>query len=126
MNFTPTGKWTYNYSDYDIWDNDECPSREDAIESGKNAYDDSFFIGEVNKVNFTVDDLNSDYWANKIVENLAKKLYDEVDEIAEYWKTTDHINSLAARLNFVILDWITNVAKQPNCYAIKNVEEIEE
>lgn len=125
MNFTPTGKWTYNYSDYDIWDNDECPSREDAIESGKIAYDDSFFIGEVNKVNFTVDDLNSDYWANKIVENLAKKLYDEVGEITEYWKTTDHIDSLAARLNFVVLDWIANVARQPNCYAIKNIEYVE-
>ncbi len=126
MNFTPTGQWTYNYSDYEIWDNELSLSREDAIEHGKVAYDDSFYIGEVENVNFTVDDLNSDYWANRIVEDLEQTLYEEVGDVAEYWKTTDHIDSLAARLNFVVLDWITNVAKQPDCYAIKNVEYIEE
>ena len=47
MNFTPTGKWTYNYSDYDIWDNELLLTREEVIEYGKGAYDDSFYIGEV-------------------------------------------------------------------------------
>lgn len=126
MNFTPTGEWTYNYSDYEIWDNELLSTREEAVEYGKSAYDDSFYIGEVNKVDFTVDDLNSDYWANRIVEDLEQTLYEEVGDVAEYWKTTDHIDSLAARLNFVVLDWIANIARQPDCYAIKNVEYIEE
>lgn len=126
MNLTPTGKWTYNYSDYDVWDNDVYPTREEAIEHGKCAYDDSFYIGEVNNVNFTVDDLSSSDWAYRIVEDLKETLYSEVGDAVDYWSTLEHLDSLAARLNFVILDWITNVAKQPNCYAIKNVEYIEE
>lgn len=126
MNLTPTGKWTYNYSDYDVWDNDVYPTREEAIEHGKCAYDDSFYIGEVNNIDFTVDDLNSEYWANRIVEDLEKILYDEVSDAVGCWNTEDHIDSLAARLNFVVLDWIANVAKQPNCYAIKNIEYVEE
>lgn len=129
MKTTPTSLWSYT-QDEEYWDNDWFPTKEEAIEAGREEWPgESFKICQQYNLEFTE---NQCIWFNlgeNAIEAMEDALQDEVGEIAEYW--TDQIThedeeDLNKRIGKAIMEWIKDKVGQPNIFLVDNMEAVME
>ena len=129
MKTTPTNQWSCSQNE-EYWDNDFFPSKEEAIEAGKEWYlGESFEVGQMYDVEFTQDDCEWLDIAEHTVDKLISSLYDEVGEVSEYWAnkiSREDEEDLNKQLAKVIIEWIENRVGQPNVFLVDNIETITE
>lgn len=135
MKKTLLNRWTFS-NDEEYWDNDDYPTKEEAIEAGKEAYGGStgefgeFVIGQLVDVKFEEQDIKQLDLANQVFSNLSDVLYDEVGgNGADNWYYHLNIadeNSLNAQLAKTVIDWITKHDMQNSSFTVENVEVISE
>lgn len=130
MKATPTGKWIYS-QDEEYWDgSDEFPSKEEAIEAGKEYYlGESFMVGQTYSVKFTEEQCEWLDLAENAIDGLMNSLYDEVGDVAEWWddqiKSVDE-QDLNKRFAKAIMEWIEERVGQPNVFQVNDVEVLME
>ena len=130
MKVIPTGKWIYSQNE-EYWDgSDEFPSKEEAIEAGKEYYlGESFMIGQMYSVEFTEEQCEWLDLAENTIDGLMDSLYDEVGDVAEWWgdqiKSVDK-QDLNKRFAKAIMEWIEERVGQPNVFQVNDVEVIME
>lgn len=130
MKVTPTGKWIYS-QDEEYWDgSDEFPSKEEAIEAGKEYYlGESFMVGQTYSVKFTEEQCKWLDLAENAIDGLMDSLYDEVSDAAEWWgeqiKSVDK-QDLNKRFTKVIMEWIEERVGQPNVFQVNDAEVVME
>lgn len=129
MKITPTNLWSYSQNE-EYWDNDFFPSKEEAIETGKEwCLGESFEVGQMYDIEFTQDDCEWLDIAEHTVDKLIDSLYDEVGEVSEHWAnriSREDKEDLNKQLAKVIMDWIKNRVGQPNVFLVNNIETVME
>lgn len=129
MKTTPTNQWSYSQNE-EYWGNDFFPSKEEAIEVGKEWYlGESFEVGQMYDVEFTQDDCEWLDIAEHTVDKLIDSLYDEVGEASEHWAnkiSREDEEDLNARLAKTIMEWIEDRVSQPNVFLVDDVETVME
>ena len=111
MKITPTNQWSYSQNE-EYWDNDFFPSKEEAIEAGKEWYlGESFEVGQMYDVEFTQDDCEWLDIAEHTVDKLIDSLYDEVGEVSEEDAYRERCNLIQYKQsNIVTLQAIVQMA----------------
>lgn len=129
MKITPTNLWSYT-QDEEYWDNDWFPTKEEAIETGREECpSESFRIGQQYNLEFTEDQC---IWFNlgeNAIEAMEDALQDEVGEAAEYWTvqiTHEDEKELNKRIGKAIMEWIKDRVGQPNIFLVDNMEVVME
>ncbi|KXS45582.1 MAG: Uncharacterized protein AWU54_318 [Candidatus Frackibacter sp. T328-2] len=120
------GKWTFNFTEDDIWNYDLFNNKEDAIIEGKcvakNNGLDHFYIGKTKEPIFSAIDGES------YLEAAAESLGYEVGvELSDQWyESVDlkDINKLEEMLDNTFEKWKKETNNIPKCYSIIEVEEI--
>lgn len=129
MKITSTNQWSYTQNE-EYWDNDCLPSKEEAIEAGKEWYfGESFEVGQIYDVEFTQDDCEWLDIAEHTVDKLIDSLYDEVGEFSEYWANKishEDEEDLNKRIGKAIMQWIQDRVGQPNVFLVDNIEAVME
>lgn len=117
MKLIETNKWCTStdgefFSDYD--------SREEAIESLKDSYNDGYIGRRVN-VEFVEQDIHIE-----IADVLNEALFDEVGVGSESWVfTTEQEKEISQIVAKAVIDYINKNNLQPCCYKVIDVEFIE-
>lgn len=129
MKTTPTNQWSCSQNE-EYWDNNFFPSKEEAIEAGKEWYlGESFEVGQMYDIEFTQDDCEWLDIAEYAVDKLISSLYDEVGEVSEYWANRishGDEEDLNTRLAKTIMEWIEDRIGQPNVFLVDDVETVME
>lgn len=129
MKIMSTNKWSYSQNE-EYWDNEFLPTKEDAIETGKDEYlGESFEVGQMYDIRFTQDDCEWLDIAEHTVDKLIDSLYDEVGEASEYWAnkiSREDEEDLNKRIGRAIMEWIEERVGQPNVFLVDNVEVVME
>lgn len=129
MKITPTNQWSYSQNE-EYWDNDMLPTKEDAIEAGKEEWlGESFEVGQMYDIKFTQDDCEWLDIGNNVINKLVDVLYDRVGEASEYWENRishGDEEDLNIRLAKTIMEWIEDRVGQPNVFLVDNVEVVME
>lgn len=133
MKKTLLDHWTFS-TDEEWWGNEDYPTREEAIEAGKDAYGDpnsddfgDFYIGQIEEVRFEYQDAEWLDLAEKVIENFVDMLSDEVGEGSEQWYdniSKENEDELNRRLAKAVMDWIEDCGMQNNVDSVTNVERI--
>lgn len=123
MKFVGTDTWYISDKNgsefYDMF-----PSKSDAIEECHRRG--GGFVGQLYKANFGIGDALG--WADKVINNLYKKLYGCVESQADDWNVTEkELEELDLKLGKVIIDFINENQLQPNnyCSVIFDIEKVE-
>lgn len=129
MKITPTNQWSYSQNK-EYWDNDMLPTKEDAIEAGKEEWPgESFEVGQMYDIKFTQDDCEWLDIGNDVINKLIDVLYDRVGEVSEYWENRishGDEEDLNTRLAKTIMEWIEDKVGQPNVFLVDDVETVME
>ena len=129
MKITPTNQWSYTQNE-EYWDNDFLPTKEDAIEAGKEEWPgESFEVGQKYDIKFTQDDCEWLNIGNDVINKLVDVLYDRVSEVSEYWEnriSQGDEEDLNTRLAKTIMEWIEDGVGQPNVFLVDDIEVIME
>lgn len=129
MKVTPTNQWSYSQNE-EYWDNDMLPTKEDAIEAGKEEWPgESFEIGQMYDIKFTQDDCEWLDIGNDVINKLADILYDRVGEASEYWENRishGDEEDLNKRIAKAIVDWLEDKKLQPNVFLVDDMEAVME
>lgn len=127
MKITPTNLWSYT-QDEEYWDNDWFPTKEEAIETGREEWPgESFEIGQQYSVEFTEDQCACFGLADNAIDAMNDALEDEVGEVAEYWTnqiTREDEEDLNKRIGKAIMEWIQNRVGQTNVFLVDNMEAV--
>lgn len=139
MDKTLLNKWTFS-SDEEYWNNDDFPTREEAIEAGKEAYAyiyenaegfgegfDDFYVGQMVDIKFECQDAEWLDLAEQVMEEFEDALSDEIGEASEYWSdriTKEDEDDLNKRLAKAIMEWMEERHTQNTAYGLENVELI--
>lgn len=127
MKITPTNLWSYT-QDEEYWDNDWLPSKQEAIESGREEWPgESFAIGQQYNLEFTEEQCTRFGLAGNAIDTMNDALQDEVGEVAEYWTdqiTREDEEDLNRRIGEAIMEWIKNRVGQPNVFLVDDIENV--
>ena len=126
MKTKPLNQWSF-FKDGVVWEGTTYPTKEEAIQAGKDKFDtEEFQVGDISEVEFTQDDCESLLIVDMLIRNLAEILNREAGGIYEYWvgqiKENDkrNLNNLIAKAT---IKWIDQVG-QPKGYKVDNTEII--
>lgn len=129
MKTTPTNLWSYSQDEV-YWDNDWFPTKEEAIEAGREEWPgESFEIGQQYSLEFTEEQCAWFDLAENAIEAMDDALQDEVGEVAEYWTnqiTNEDQDDLNKRLAKTIMGWIKDRVGQPNVFLVDDMESVTE
>lgn len=130
MKIEGTNKWLISNNE-EYWDYcyDEFDSKQQAIEEGKKIFlNEPFYVGEMFLVYFTKKGLFQSDFSEQIINLLSDELYQTCGESFENWLeslTKEKEEKLNYKLANCIFEWIKEENMQPNCFLVKNIEEIE-
>ena len=117
------GKWVYDLYNDEIWENEVCDTREEAIVEGMKAAKEEglrgFYVGLTKSPELTID-------AGLIVEYMQESLWEQVGESAERWSPKrEDINKLQVMLDEVFEKWQKESGNEITCYQITETEYID-
>lgn len=130
MKIEGTNKWLISNNE-EYWDYcyDEFDSKQQAIEEGKKIFlKEPFYVGEMFLIYFTKKGLYQSDFSEQIISLLSDELYQTCGESFESWLeslTKEKEEKLNYKLANCIFEWIKEENMQPNCFLVKNIEEIE-
>lgn len=123
------GKWTYNFEEAGIWNNDIFDTYEEAVDAGtKHANEegkDVLYIGQIEMVRLSENAIDVD----TILEDLACNLDDEYCSEFEHgdsWYnniTKEEKKLLEEMLNKTFKQWLKKTNNYPTSYTIKDVQK---
>lgn len=118
------GKWTYNFSRWDPWNERAYNTREEAIEAGRCDSVEyglvKFYIGQVRE---HTPKINLD----SVIDGLQDDAYDKLGEWGEGFLvrvTNEEKQELDTALNKVLNDWLDKNKLRDYGFIIVNIEEI--
>lgn len=126
----PTEKWSYNFTEDGLWDNEVFATGEEAYNAGKaealDRGDDTFYIGQL--VPITISH-NAMIDVDDILNSVSQQLDDEYGsdfEHGDYWYdaiTSDDKLTLEEMLNASCQEWLRKTDNQPKTLTVIDIDE---
>lgn len=118
------GKWTFSSNEEIFNYGEEYDTKEQAIEGGKDYFDDDpFYVGQIESIGLGVS-VDVDH----IFEHINQEMCSEVGEVADDYLMhvkKDHRQELESELTDIIAKWMERHGYGPTFFSVVNIEAVE-